>query len=81
VTAAPGRIRKGSVTIAGHPSSVTLEAAFWDELRAIAARRGVSLNHLVTEIDSTRFGPDEPVSLSAALRVFVLAEVKRTAGG
>jgi len=76
VTTSPARVRKGSVTIAGHPSSVTLEEAFWEELRAIALRRQLSVNQLVTEIDSARFGREDPGSLSSAIRVFILADLK-----
>ncbi len=58
---------KRSVTIAGHRTSVSLEAAFWAALAEIAARRGLSLNALVAEIDRGRNG-----NLSSAIRVFVL---------
>jgi predicted DNA-binding ribbon-helix-helix protein len=68
-------IRKRSVRIAGHRTSVSLEGAFWDELKAIAEARGTSLNALITEIDGGRGGG----GLSSALRLFVLAEVKRAA--
>jgi len=69
-------VQKRSVMIAGHASSVTLEEAFWAELKTIAAARGLSVNQLVTEIDSGRFGPQAPGSLSSAIRVFVLEWVK-----
>ena len=65
-------IAKRSVLIAGHATSVTLETVFWDELKRIAQSRGASLNQLIAEIDSSREG-----NLSSAIRVFVLAEVKR----
>ncbi|UEM19478.1 ribbon-helix-helix domain-containing protein [Skermanella mucosa] len=65
-------IRKRSVTIAGHSTSVSLEAAFWDALKDIAADRGVSVNALIEAIDEGRSG-----NLSSAIRVFVLAEVSR----
>ncbi|QQP90960.1 ribbon-helix-helix domain-containing protein [Skermanella sp. TT6] len=65
-------IRKRSVTIAGHSTSVSLEAAFWDALKDIAASRGVSVNGLIEQIDEGRSG-----NLSSAIRVFVLAEVSR----
>jgi predicted DNA-binding ribbon-helix-helix protein len=66
---APDRtlIRKKSVLVAGHPTSVSLEAGFWQALQALAGRRGQSLNALVTSIDATR-----TANLSSALRVFVL---------
>jgi len=63
-------IRKRSVTIAGHRTSVSLEEAFWRLLRGIADARGRSVSELVTEIDRARTG-----NLSSAIRVFVLTEV------
>ena len=66
-----GMIRKRSVLIAGHATSVSLEVTFWDALKDIAARRETSLNALVAEIDSERQG-----NLSSALRVFVLRELQ-----
>lgn len=62
-----GRLRKRSVLVAGHKTSVSLEAEFWDELRAIAAARGISLNALIAEIDQARGG-----NLSSAIRLYVL---------
>jgi predicted DNA-binding ribbon-helix-helix protein len=59
---------KRSVAIAGHRTSVSLEAPFWDALRALAARRGVSVQALVGEIDAGRGAQN----LSSAIRVFVL---------
>ena len=73
-----GSVRKRSVTIAGHTTSVSLEAPFWAALRALAAGRGRSLNALVAEIDAARLseetvGDAGPTgNLSSALRVFVL---------
>ncbi|CAA7628007.1 conserved hypothetical protein [Candidatus Terasakiella magnetica] len=69
-----GDIRKRSVVIAGHATSITLEAPFWDELREMAEARGLSLNQMVAEIDQGRSG-----NLSSAIRVFVLSEIKRLA--
>jgi predicted DNA-binding ribbon-helix-helix protein len=79
VSAGDARIRKRSVTIGRHRTSVSLEAVFWDELGAIAARRGMSLNGLVAEIDRERLiGRDlrEATNLSSALRLHVLDELK-----
>ena len=64
---AAGRIAKRSVVIAGHRTSVSVEDAFWQALRGIAAARRTSLNALVTDIDRERTG-----NLSSAIRVFVL---------
>ena len=67
-------MRKRSVTIDGHRTSVSLEDAFWAELSAIAERRGLSLNALVAEIDHGR--ADRPENLSSALRLHVLDELR-----
>ena len=60
-------MRKRSVVIGGHRTSVSLETAFWAGLKEIADRRGVSVNRLVESIDSAR-----ATNLSSAIRVFVL---------
>jgi predicted DNA-binding ribbon-helix-helix protein len=59
-------IRKRSVMIAGHPTSLTLEEPFWQDLRDVAKRRGISLNALIGTVDAERHG-----NLSSALRLFV----------
>ena len=69
-------VRKRSVRIAGHRSSVSLEAEFWDELKALAARRGTSLARLVGEIDRARSGRN----LSSALRLAVLRALRERTG-
>jgi len=63
----PQSLRKRSVRIAGHQTSVSLENAFWYALRKIATEQNVSVNRLITEIDKNRVG-----NLSGAIRVFVL---------
>ena len=66
------RVRKRSIQIAGHRTSVSLEEAFWTELRAIAEARGLSVARLVGEIDAARGA----ANLSSALRVFVLETMR-----
>ena len=74
-------LKKHSILIAGHRTSLSLEAAFWDQLKAIADRRGLSLNKLIEEIDQTRSRNAKPANLSSAIRVFVLEQLltERTA--
>ena len=67
-----GAIVKRSVVIAGHQTSVSLEHAFWSALKQAAARRGITINDLVTRIDQQRQG-----NLSSAIRVFLLEESLR----
>ncbi len=68
-------VTKRSVRIAGHPTSVSVEEAFWEALKDIAAARGQSLNALIAEIDAARAleAEDGGGNLSSALRVWVLA--------
>ena len=68
-------MRKRSVTIDGHRTSISLEDAFWTELSALSQARGLSLNALVAEIDRQR--TQEQTNLSSALRVYVLQDVKQ----
>ena len=68
-------VEKRSVTIAGHRTSVSLEAEFWEGLGALARARGLSVAALIVEIDEARDG-----NLSSALRLAVL-RFYREAGG
>ena len=65
---APTAIVKHSLVIAGHRTSVSLEDAFWQALKAEAASCGLSIAGLVAEIDA---GRDE-ANLSSAIRVHLL---------
>jgi len=65
-------MRKRSVTIHGHRTSVSLEGPFWELLDEMAARQGQSLASLVQAVDRKREG-----GLSSALRLYVLAELKK----
>lgn len=60
-------VRKRSVTIAGHATSVSVEDAFWNRLRAFAKADGRKLADLIAEIDEAREG-----NLSSAVRLYVL---------
>ena len=62
---------KRSITIAGHRTSVSLEAEFWAELRAISQNEGLPLGKLISKIDENSSN-----NLSSALRLYVLADLK-----
>ncbi|WP_421360898.1 ribbon-helix-helix domain-containing protein [Agrobacterium rosae] len=66
-------IRKHSTTLHGHRTSISLEDAFWDELRIIAEKRKISFATLLAEIDDKR---PEGSNLSSSLRVYVLNWLK-----
>ena len=65
-------MKKRSLTIDGHRTSVSLEDEFWEALHALAREQGLSLAALAAEIDRTRAG----ANLSSALRLYVLRQLK-----
>ena len=64
-------MKKRSISIKGHQTSISLEDPFWDALGQIAAARQISIASLIAEIDQSRKG-----GLSSAIRLFVLATLK-----
>jgi predicted DNA-binding ribbon-helix-helix protein len=67
---------KRSVSIAGHRTSVSLEEPFWDALRLLAERRGISVQTLIGRIDAAR----GEQNLSSAIRVHVLSAYRDSLG-
>ena len=65
---------KHSITLHGHRTSVSLEAAFWEAVRKLALREGISVNQLVAIIDDARNGD---AGLASAIRLHVLADLTR----
>ena len=59
---------KRSIVIDGHKTSVSLEDAFWSDLKEIAHAQGATLSTLVAAIDKAR----QRANLSSAIRLFVL---------
>lgn len=66
------QIKKRSVCIAGHSTSLTIEDEFWDLFKDIVQRRKTSINALISEIDehNTR-------NLSSAVRIYVLKDLEQ----
>lgn len=63
-----GGLRKRSLLLAGHATSVALEPEFWTALEEVAAARGLSLPALIASIDGAR--GERP--LASACRVAAL---------
>ena len=61
-------MRKRSINLAGHATSLALEPAFWEVLEQMARDRRLALAGLVGEIDAGR--GDQP--LASACRVAAL---------
>jgi predicted DNA-binding ribbon-helix-helix protein len=61
-------VKKRSIAIGGHKTSVSLEDYFWTCLKQIARDRTTTVSELVEVLDAAReFG-----NLSSTIRVFVL---------
>ena len=72
---ATSSVTKRSVVINRHKTSISLEDAFWKEIKRIAAARDMTLSDLVAEIDSRR----QQGNLSSAVRLYVLEHIAKVA--
>jgi predicted DNA-binding ribbon-helix-helix protein len=61
-------VRRHSIIVDGHKTSITLEEAFWTASKEIAHERGESLRHLIASINANR----QFAHLSSAIRLYVL---------
>ena len=61
-------VRRHSIIVDGHKTSITLEEAFWTASKEIAHERGESLRHLIASINANR----QFANLSSAIRLYVL---------
>lgn len=66
-------LRKRSVLLSGHATSIALEPEFWAVLDEMAKARGSSLAGLIVAIDANRAGRP----LASACRVAALAFAAR----
>ena len=64
-----GRPVKRSFSIAGHRTSISLEAAFWDAFRELCQNDGVAMAAMLARIDRER---GSAAGLSSAVRVWIL---------
>lgn len=62
-------MKKHSVELSGHRTSIALEDAFWEELKSIAHSKNTSVRQLLMQIDNAHQG-----NLSSAVRLFILHE-------
>lgn len=65
-------MKKRSLTITGHRTSIALEPEFWEGLEELAKVRDISLPELIVQIDESR----ESLNLASSLRVAVLSYYK-----
>ncbi|MCL1891771.1 MAG: ribbon-helix-helix domain-containing protein [Alphaproteobacteria bacterium] len=65
-------MKKLSINISGHLTSVSLENEFIEELQRIAAQQKKSVAQIIREIDAERGGK---TNLSSAVRVWILGNI------
>ena len=65
-------MKKISVSLSGHQTSITLEPEFIEALHALSMRMGRPVAQIINEIDATR-GTDK--NLSSAVRVWILNQM------
>ena len=65
-------MKKHSVILSGHPTSLCLEDEFWSALKQIAKDKGIAVRQLLMQIDNTHTG-----NLSSAVRIYVLKELTK----
>jgi predicted DNA-binding ribbon-helix-helix protein len=74
-------LKKRSVSLRGHATSLALEPEFWQEIERLAAQSDMPLARFIAYVDEARAAQDEPVgNLASALRLLVLADLKARAG-
>jgi predicted DNA-binding ribbon-helix-helix protein len=69
---------KRSVVVAGQKTSISIEDAFWSELKDLARRQNRTVSDLVHAIHTAR---GEGANLSSAVRVYILDQLRSRAGG
>lgn len=73
-------MRKRSISLKGHRTSVSLEDEFWAALERFAAEDERSLPKLIYDIDRERMKQTPPPGLASALRVYVLRRMSGSDG-
>ena len=69
-------LKKRSIVISGHRTSVSLEEPFWEVLKEIAEKEGTSLATLIDSVDHDRLTRTPTPNLSSALRLRVMAYLR-----
>ncbi|EHI47797.1 hypothetical protein HIMB100_00013710 [SAR116 cluster alpha proteobacterium HIMB100] len=73
-------MRRYSLSLHGHRTSVSLEPEFWAALNMLAAQQGLSTAGLVQQIDDQRITKSAKGGLSSAIRVYVLTSSQQNRG-
>jgi predicted DNA-binding ribbon-helix-helix protein len=65
-------MKKRSITIDGHRTSISLEDEFWQALKEIAQEQELSIAQVVKILDTSR-----DYGLSSAIRIFVFNHYRK----
>ncbi len=70
-------MKKRSISIHGHATSVALEPEFWVEIDRIAKAQEISVSALIRTLDDERLIRKSEQGLASYLRVFVLKQARQ----
>ena len=68
-------MKKLSVSLSGHQTSISLEPEFIAELKHIAKKTNKSVASIISDIDASR---DTNSNLSSAIRIWILEKIKQS---
>jgi len=68
-------MRKISVSLSGHQTSISIEPEFFDILQKLASDNNTSIAAIIKQIDESR-GPDS--NLSSETRIWILKQLLKT---
>lgn len=69
-------MKKRSLSIHGHATSVALEPEFWEEVDSAASENGQSVSALIRQLDDKRLTQAPKQGLASYIRVWILERVR-----
>ena len=69
-------MKKYSIELQNHKTSISLETEFISELKNIAKMENKTIPELITQIDIKRLDKNDIYNLSSAIRIFILDYIK-----
>jgi predicted DNA-binding ribbon-helix-helix protein len=74
-------MKKRSISIHGHATSVALEAEFWAVVDRVARQQEQSVSALIRQLDDRRLQNTPEQGLASFIRVWVLDQVRSDQAG
>lgn len=69
-------MKKRSISLYGHATSVALEPEFWAEVNRAAQEEKISVSGLIRRLDDRRLSQSPEQSLASYIRVWVLKRAR-----